>query len=105
VKMPHAGFRSLEGRTLLLIFECKKKDRLARPLRNRSGVLITGRCGNRSRLIGFANEIDPGKVSGLAGIAVFPEGENGSPRRTAPHCALPTLVQHQPDSQNESEYY
>jgi len=27
--MPHAGFQSLEGRTLLLIFERKKKDHLA----------------------------------------------------------------------------
>jgi hypothetical protein len=29
VKMPHAGFQSLEGWTLLLIFERKKKDHLA----------------------------------------------------------------------------
>ncbi len=50
-------------------------------------------------------EIDPGKVRCLAEIAAFPEGGKVSPRFSAPHCALPALVQQQSDSQHQREYY
>src|SRR5665647_2110429 len=49
VKMPHAGFQSLEGWTLLLIFERKKKDHLAAVSPKSDQVFRSGGCDRGRR--------------------------------------------------------